>query len=73
LIGNDPGFFYETCLVGWGAAKIADFDREMIGAYRAAGDMIAFFVRRHTEREGVQSGARRRGDQAGLGPKTPLH
>ena len=36
LIGNDPDFFYETCLVGWGAATIADFDPEMIGAYRAA-------------------------------------
>ena len=36
LIGNDPDFFYETCLVGWGAAKIADFDPEMMGAYRAA-------------------------------------
>jgi haloacetate dehalogenase len=36
LIGNDPDFFYETCLVGWGAATIADFDAEMIGAYRAA-------------------------------------
>jgi len=36
LIGNDPDFFYETCLVGWGAAKITDFDPEMIDAYRTA-------------------------------------
>jgi len=36
LIGNDPDFFYETCLAGWGAAKIADFDPEMIDAYRTA-------------------------------------
>ena len=36
LIGNDPDFFYETCLVGWGAAKITDFDAEMIDAYRTA-------------------------------------
>lgn len=36
LIGNDPDFFYETCLVGWGGAKISDFDSEMIDAYRAA-------------------------------------
>ena len=34
LIGNDPDFFYETCLVGWGATKIADFDLEMISDYR---------------------------------------
>jgi haloacetate dehalogenase len=34
LIGNDPDFFYETCLVGWGATKIADFDPEMLAAYR---------------------------------------
>jgi len=34
LIGNDPDFFYETCLVGWGASKIADFDPEMLAAYR---------------------------------------
>ena len=34
LIGNDPDFFYETCLVGWGAAKITDFDPELLAAYR---------------------------------------
>lgn len=36
LIGADPDFFYETCLVGWGAARIADFDPEMIESYRDA-------------------------------------
>ena len=36
LIGNDPDFFYETCLVGWGASKISDFDPEMLAAYRRA-------------------------------------
>jgi haloacetate dehalogenase len=36
IIGNDPDFFYETCLVGWGAANISDFDREMIAEYRRA-------------------------------------
>ena len=36
LIGNDPDFFYETCLVGWGSAKISDFDPEMMAAYRKA-------------------------------------
>jgi haloacetate dehalogenase len=34
LIGNDADFFYETCLLGWGATKIADFDGEMLDAYR---------------------------------------
>jgi haloacetate dehalogenase len=36
MIGNDPDFFYETCLTGWGAAKISDFDREMLADYRRA-------------------------------------
>jgi haloacetate dehalogenase len=34
LIGHDPNFFYETCLLGWGAAKISDFDPEMLADYR---------------------------------------
>jgi haloacetate dehalogenase len=34
LIGADPDFFYETCLVGWGASKLADFDPEMLAEYR---------------------------------------
>jgi haloacetate dehalogenase len=34
LIGNDPDFFYETCLTGWGAATITDFDAEMLADYR---------------------------------------
>jgi haloacetate dehalogenase len=34
FIGNDPDFFYETCLVGWGATKLADFDQEMLADYR---------------------------------------
>jgi haloacetate dehalogenase len=36
IIGNDPDFFYETCLVGWGATNISDFDRDMIAEYRRA-------------------------------------
>jgi haloacetate dehalogenase len=36
LIGNDPDLFYETCLVGWGATKITDFDQEMLADYRRA-------------------------------------
>jgi len=34
LIGNDPDFFYETSLVGWGATQLADFDQEMLAEYR---------------------------------------
>jgi haloacetate dehalogenase len=34
MIGNDPDFFYETCLFGWGAARAADFDAEMLAEYR---------------------------------------
>jgi haloacetate dehalogenase len=36
LIDADPDYFYETCLVGWGATRIADFDPEMIASYRRA-------------------------------------
>jgi haloacetate dehalogenase len=36
LISNDPDFFYETCLVGWGATKIGDFDQELLAQYRRA-------------------------------------
>jgi haloacetate dehalogenase len=34
LIAADPDFFYETCLVGWGAAKLADFDQRQLAEYR---------------------------------------
>jgi haloacetate dehalogenase len=34
LIGNDPDFFYEACLVGWGATAISDFDAKMLAEYR---------------------------------------
>jgi haloacetate dehalogenase len=34
FLGNDPDFFYETCLVGWGATGISDFDQEMLADYR---------------------------------------
>ena len=34
MIGHDPDFFYETCLLGWGATKLSDFDPEMIADYR---------------------------------------
>ena len=34
LIGADPDFFYETCLAGWGAARLADFDAAQLTEYR---------------------------------------
>ncbi len=34
LIGADPDFFYETCLAGWGATKVSDFDPEQLADYR---------------------------------------
>jgi haloacetate dehalogenase len=34
LIAADPDFFYETCLVGWGATKLVDFDAELVAEYR---------------------------------------
>lgn len=34
MIAKDPDFFYETCLVGWGATEVEDFDAEMIADYR---------------------------------------
>ncbi len=34
MIGLDPDFFYETCLVGWGAAKITHFDAQQLAEYR---------------------------------------
>jgi haloacetate dehalogenase len=36
LIGADPDYFYETCLVGWGATKLSEFDPHMLGEYRRA-------------------------------------
>ena len=34
MIGLDPDYFYETCLVGWGAAKLKDFDAGQVAEYR---------------------------------------
>ena len=34
LIAANPDFFFETCLVGWGKAKITDFEPEQLAAYR---------------------------------------
>ncbi len=36
LIGHDPDFFYETCLTGWGAAKLSEFDPWILDEYRRA-------------------------------------
>ncbi len=34
LIGADPDYFYETCLLGWGGAKLSDFDAAQLADYR---------------------------------------
>lgn len=36
LIGHDPDHFFESCLLGWGAAKLEDFAPEALDAYRSA-------------------------------------
>ena len=36
LIGADPDYFFESCLLGWGSARIEDFDAEQLAAYREA-------------------------------------
>jgi len=35
IINNDPDHFFETCLLGWGAATLEDFDAQQLAAYRA--------------------------------------
>jgi haloacetate dehalogenase len=34
LIAGDPDYFYETCMVGWGATTLTAFDPEMLADYR---------------------------------------
>lgn len=34
LIINEPDFFYETCLFGWGSTSVKDFDKEQLADYR---------------------------------------
>ena len=36
IIAGDPDFFYETCLIGWGATRLQDFEQETLGEYRRA-------------------------------------
>ena len=34
LIEANPDYFYETCLLGWGGAKLEDFDADQLADYR---------------------------------------
>jgi haloacetate dehalogenase len=34
MIEGNPDFFYETCLFGWGATQLKDFDAEQLADYR---------------------------------------
>jgi haloacetate dehalogenase len=34
LIEANPDYFYETCLLGWGSAKLEQFDAEQLADYR---------------------------------------
>ena len=34
LISADPDYFFESCLLGWGAANLENFDPEKLGKYR---------------------------------------
>jgi haloacetate dehalogenase len=36
LIAHDPDAYFESCLLGWGAAKITDFAPDALAAYRTA-------------------------------------
>lgn len=36
MIGHDPDAFFESCLRGWGATKLSDFDPAALDAYRDA-------------------------------------
>lgn len=36
LIGADPDYFFESCLLGWGGAQLSDFDAVHLAEYRAA-------------------------------------
>jgi len=36
MIGHDPDTYYESCLTGWGATKLSDFDPAALHAYRTA-------------------------------------
>ena len=36
MIGHDPDAYFESCLLGWGAAQLSDFGQAQLQAYRSA-------------------------------------
>ncbi|WP_338469265.1 alpha/beta hydrolase [Roseobacter fucihabitans] len=36
MIGHDPDRYFESCLLGWGAAELSDFAPQALAAYRTA-------------------------------------
>ena len=36
MIAHDPDAYFESCLLGWGAAQLSDFAPEALSAYRSA-------------------------------------
>jgi haloacetate dehalogenase len=36
LIGHDPDAYFQSCLLGWGGADLADFDAGQLATYRAS-------------------------------------
>jgi len=36
MIGHDPDAYFQSCLLGWGGARLTDFDPGQLAAYRAA-------------------------------------
>ena len=36
MIAHDPDTYFESCLLGWGAAQLEDFDPDALAAYRTA-------------------------------------
>lgn len=36
LIGADPDYYFESCLLGWGESKLEDFAPDQLAAYREA-------------------------------------
>lgn len=36
LIGHDPDAYFHSCLLGWGGARLEDFDAAQLAAYRTA-------------------------------------
>lgn len=36
MIAADPDAYYQSCLLGWGGARLSDFDADQLARYRAA-------------------------------------